>query len=98
MTVTFLALSALVAVVVPSAADLMGIVGGFSCVTYVCLLPAEMGRKIRAEYSDKIESSPAAFLAGAQGFCVCLYLEACTVFGYCAAAQSAWQIFQGSTA
>merc|ERR1711862_137500 len=89
---SFLALAALVAVLVPSASDLMGIVGGFSCVTYVCALPAELARKLRADHSDKIASSPASFIAGSQGTCIIGFLWACTLLGYCAAGRAAWSI------
>merc|ERR1719399_56282 len=96
ITAVFLALSALVAVLVPSASDLMGVVGGFACVTYVLVLPAEIARKLRAEHAAAAASGPAPFLDGPRGLLVIVGLWACALCGYLAAGQSAWRIVTGT--
>jgi amino acid permease len=98
ITAGFLLVSVAVAIAVPSAADLTGIVGGFACVTYVFLLPAEMATKLRrvaGNDSRTLLESPAAFLAGPKAsFCIA-GLRICGVMGYIAAAQSAVSLVSG---
>jgi len=98
LTTGFVFCSALVAMYVKSASDLMGIVGGFAAVTYAFLLPAEMASKLRAESSSLSidwETSPAPFVIGPMGPVVIWGLRSCCFFGYIAAAQCAWSMFHG---
>lgn len=83
----FVALSVWVAVKVPSASDLMGVVGGFACVTYVFLLPARVACRL-LEDPDRVASSPAAFLTSRWGRPTIACLLLCSGFGYVAATQS----------
>lgn len=95
----FLAVCVAVAIAVPSASDLTGIVGGFACVTYVFLLPAEMATKLRRVAGDESQTlldSPAAFLANTPKASLCIFgLRCCGVLGYIAAAQSAVSLVSG---
>jgi amino acid permease len=98
ISASFLVLSALTAWAVPSASNLMGIVGGFACVTYVFLLPAQIAvrlREIVAPGSTLLTESPAAFLATDKAVFVIWALRACGVFGYIAAAQSVVAVLRG---
>jgi len=96
ITSGFIGLCALVAVLVPSAKDLMGIVGGFAAVTYIFLLPAQMAVRLRSEsqYFEALQSSAAAFLPGKRGLLVIWGLRVASLLGYIAAAQSAWNILR----
>eukprot|EP00931_Biecheleriopsis_adriatica_P025925 TRINITY_DN15825_c0_g1_i1.p1 TRINITY_DN15825_c0_g1~~TRINITY_DN15825_c0_g1_i1.p1 ORF type:complete len:528 (+),score=69.11 TRINITY_DN15825_c0_g1_i1:66-1586(+) len=97
ITVSFVVLSGIVAAKVESASDLLGVVGGFSAVTYAYLMPAEMASKLRQNrerFSIDLTTTPAAFIFGWPGPFIIAGLRACTVVGYMAAAQCAWNMFQ----
>lgn len=68
VTVSFVALSAVVAAKVESASDLLGVVGGFAAVTYAYLLPAEMAKKLAAQRRCQLPEGTAAG-AATDSFC-----------------------------
>jgi len=98
LTVGLVASSALLAAKVESASDLLGVFSGFASVTYAFLLPAEMGRKMRAASPSLAidwKTSPAAFLTSRRGSLAIAGLRLCGVFGYVAAGQCAWAMLRG---
>eukprot|EP00747_Dinoflagellata_sp_TGD_P039860 gnl/TRDRNA2_/TRDRNA2_140511_c1_seq2.p1 gnl/TRDRNA2_/TRDRNA2_140511_c1~~gnl/TRDRNA2_/TRDRNA2_140511_c1_seq2.p1 ORF type:complete len:159 (+),score=11.95 gnl/TRDRNA2_/TRDRNA2_140511_c1_seq2:2-478(+) len=97
LTFSFVSLSVTVAIFVPSASDLMSIVGGFACVTYVFVLPARMATKLRSEPTNRLASSPAAFLLTSWAWPVIASLYVCSALGYIAAAQSMVAIVHGKS-
>jgi len=99
LTAGLVTISALVAAKVESASDLLGVFSGFASVTYAFLLPAEMGQKMRSA-SPALDidwkTSPAAFINKRRGTLAIAGLRLCGVFGYIAAAQCAWAMFNNS--
>jgi len=96
ITSGFVFLVTIVVILVPSVSDLIALVGGFACVTYIFVLPVAIALKLRSIPEALSETSVAAFVAGQNGTFIILFLIICSALGYIAAAQSCWRIVVGS--